>query len=65
MGCSSALSAAECFGTLTDSLGLGAPSADKDDIELLVSSVNAERLKNHPVTLDSSTISYLYKNIVS
>ncbi|MCR5020383.1 phosphonoacetaldehyde reductase [Ruminococcus sp.] len=65
MGCSSALSAAECFGTLTDSLGLGAPSADKDDIELLVSSVNAERLKNHPITLDSSTISYLYKNIVS
>ena len=64
MGCENASSAAESFGTLVDSLGLSAPKAADGDIDILVSSVNAERLKNHPVQLDSDTIRALYKKIV-
>lgn len=64
MGCDTASSAAESFGTLVDSLGLSAPKAADGDIELLVSSVNAERLKNHPVILGKDTIFALYKQIV-
>ena len=64
MGCENASSAAESFGTLVDSLGLSAPKAADSDIDILVSSVNAERLKNHPVQLDSDTIRALYKKIV-
>ena len=65
MGCKTASSAAKSFGALVDALGLSAPAADKDDIGLLTSSVNAERLKNHPVKLDSKTISQLYSSIIS
>lgn len=38
--------------------------ADEQDIERLVSMVNAERLKNHPVVLTSNTVSLIYENLL-
>ena len=39
-------------------------NASNNDLEILASSVNIQRLRNHPVRLDRNTIKALYKEIL-
>lgn len=50
----------EIFG----SLALDVPSATEDRFNVLKTSVNPVRLKNHPIALDESTIDILYHEIL-
>ena len=56
---------AECFAALVDSLELPVPEVrSPEDIDILKTSVNPDRLKNHPVRLTVETIESLYKQIL-
>ena len=56
---------AECFAALVDSLELPVPEVKSpEDIDILKTSVNPDRLKNHPVRLTVETIESLYKQIL-
>ncbi len=46
-------------------LNMSVPVANDAELSLLVSSVNAERLKNHPVALDKDSIEFLYREMLS
>ena len=46
-------------------LNMSVPSATEDELRLLASSVNVDRLKNHPVELDHDSIDLLYRKILS
>lgn len=63
MGASSEREAAEMFEKLTIELELDHPHINDDEYELLVNSVNVERLKNNPIKLDRDAISFLYHEI--
>ena len=45
-------------------LNLSTPSANEAEYMLLASSVNVDRLKNHPIALDKESIDYLYHKIL-
>ena len=45
-------------------LNMSTPSASEEEISLLSSSVNADRLKNHPILLDRNSIDLLYHKIL-
>lgn len=62
--CAQPAEAANRFSALLDSFGFGPPHANPEDLEMLVCSVNATRLKNNPVQLDSQTIRHLYQEIL-
>lgn len=64
MGCSSPEGAADKFSTLLEELGMERPEASAADLDLLASSVNAERLQNHPAALDRDTLLSLYRSIL-
>ena len=65
MGCPTAEKAAEKLAHIVDSLELKVPTVKKaDDINILKTSVNPDRLKNNPVGLDVDTIEKLYKEIL-
>ena len=49
---------------LYDRLNMSTPSASEEEISLLSSSVNADRLKNHPILLDRNSIDLLYHKIL-
>ncbi len=55
---------AERFETLFDELKLEIPTANEFQYNQLVSAVNPERLRNHPIELDDEAIAYLYKKIL-
>ena len=40
------------------------PTIDKEGFDVLVSSVNKERLKNNPIIFTSEEINYLYRVIL-
>ena len=63
MGASSEKDAADMFEKLVEELELEHPHIKDDDYELLISSVNVERLKNNPIKLDKDAISFLYHEI--
>ncbi len=65
MGCSSPVSAAEKFEEIFSRLGLNVPEASEQEIDILASSVNTERLKNFPVVMDNDTIRKLYREILT
>lgn len=65
MGCITPHSAAEKFASLIDRLSLPALQAGEDDYNILKTSVNPVRLKNHPISLDEKAIDYLYHRILS
>ena len=57
--------AASFFEQLLQSLSILPPeNASADDLGILTSSVNAQRLHNNPVRLDENTIRALYKKIL-
>lgn len=63
-GCRTPMEAAIKFKNIVNSLELEIPKANKNDFEVLVSSVNKVRLKNNPVYLDKSEIDILYHEIL-
>lgn len=65
LGCEDSESAIHFLSQLPIKLGLGIPNHIKmDDIELLVDSVNPDRLKNTPVIPDKKAIREMYSNIL-
>ena len=64
LGGADALSGANKFCELFDSLNLNIPTASIEQIEELKSSVNTDRLSNHPIVLDSETLGELYRKIL-
>ena len=64
LGGADALSGANKFCELFDSLNLNIPTATQEQIEELKSSVNTDRLSNHPIVLDSETLGELYRKIL-
>lgn len=64
MGCKDAKGGAEKLLEIFDKLGLEIPSATEEQYEELKSSVNLDRLKNHPIALNEDTIDALYHDIL-
>lgn len=64
MGCGSAEEAAAKLCAFFDSLELEVPRATEEQIDILKTSVNPVRLKNHPVALDINDIEMLYRKIL-
>jgi alcohol dehydrogenase class IV len=64
MGCGSAKEAAAKLVEFFDSLELEVPAATEEQIDILKTSVNPVRLKNHPVALDINDIEMLYRKIL-
>ncbi len=52
------------FNAILDSLDLGVPKPSDSDIITLTNSVNLDRLKNHPIRLDSKDIEGIYRQIL-
>lgn len=65
LGVTDARSGAELIHKLFDKLDLNIPSATPEQFELLNTSVNPVRLKNHPIKLDKETIGRLYHEILN
>ena len=65
MGCENAVTASEKLNSIFDSLELEVPAATKEQFELLKTSVNPVRLKNHPIALDENTIDTIYHMILN
>ena len=64
MGCRDAKEASVKLAELFDSLELPVPEASEEDLQILTTSVNPVRLKNHPVELDLDDIGKLYRMIL-
>ncbi|MCD7824889.1 MAG: phosphonoacetaldehyde reductase [Clostridiaceae bacterium] len=64
MGCGSATNAAAKFQEIFEGLGMSVPEPNEGDYELLKTSVNPVRLKNHPIRLDEEVIDNLYHQIL-
>lgn len=64
MGESTAAAGAESFNRIFTEMELEIPVAAKEQFEMLKSSVNPVRLKNHPVQLTEETIDMLYHKIL-
>lgn len=60
MGVENPKEAADKFSRILEQLELEHPNISDQDYQVLVDSVNLERLKNNPVRLDSVSINYLY-----
>lgn len=54
----------EKFEKILESLLITAPSVSKNDLQVLASSVNAQRLQNNPVKLSEEDLLNLYKKIL-
>lgn len=64
MGCEDAVSGAKKLNEIFEKLELEVPKATEEQFAELTEGVNPVRLKNHPVKLDSETISMLYHKIL-
>lgn len=64
MGCSSTEEGCFMVETIVKELELNIPAATTKQFEILVSSVNPIRLKNHPIILQKETIDKLYHEIL-
>lgn len=65
MGCEDAKAGAAKLAYLFEKLELEVPIATAEQFELLKTSVNPVRLKNHPIALDVDTIDALYHKILN
>ena len=54
----------EAFRKMLFEMEISGSEIPENDVEMLSSTVNAEKLKNHPVELDKDTISQLYYEII-
>ena len=64
MGCKDAQTGAAKLGEIFNKLELNIPEATAEQYEELKTSVNPDRLKNHPIRLDEETIDRLYHDIL-
>ena len=64
MGCKDAQTGAAKLGEIFNKLELNIPEATEAQYEELKTSVNPDRLKNHPIRLDEETIDKLYHEIL-
>lgn len=64
MNCANARAAANSFRELVKELALEKPVASGRDYEVLKTSVNSDRLRNHPIKLEPETIDSLYHKII-
>lgn len=64
MVCQTPRGASDRFNAIFDSLDLAVPEATEAQFAELRTSVNPQRLKNHPVQLDEKTINLLYHKIL-
>lgn len=64
MGCGSIEEGVIFLEHMIDSMELMVPTASEAEYELLCTSVNPERLRNHPIALDKHTIDILYHVIL-
>ena len=64
MGCRDAGEASHKLVELFDSLELPVPEVTEEELQILKTSVNPVRLKNHPVALDIDDIEKLYREIL-
>ena len=64
MNCESPDEAAKKYERIIERMNISVPCADEMQINELVSSVNPERLKNFPVSLDESMIREIYHEIL-
>ena len=62
--CKDSISAGEKFFTIFHGLELEVPRAKETDYNILVSSVNPDRLKNNPINLSRTDINILYHEIL-
>ena len=65
MRCSTPEQACEKWDTIIAGLQLEIPAASQEDYQILKTSVNPTRLKNHPIQLDADTIDMLYHRFLS
>lgn len=65
MGCENGAAGAKKLIEIFDGLELEVPTATDEQFELLKTSVNPVRLKNHPIALDVDTIDALYHDILN
>lgn len=65
MGCENGAAGAKKLIEIFDGLELEVPTATDEQFELLKTSVNPVRLKNHPIALDVYTIDALYHDILN
>lgn len=65
MGCSGAQGGAERFRALLNALHLERPAYSEEKLAELTAGVNAERLNNFPVPLDSGVLHALYRGIMN
>lgn len=63
MGCRDASGGADKLVSIFDKLEFSVPAASDEQFKELKTSVNPDRLKNHPVALDEETIDMLYHRI--
>ena len=56
---------AKCLEEIFEKLELSVPEVTDADIDVLKTSVNPVRLKNHPIALDVETIEMLYRRILN
>ncbi len=64
LGCEDAASGAQKFAELFDSLSLDVPVSGEEQFQMLKTSVNPVRLKNHPIELDEERIDDLYHKVL-
>ena len=64
LGCEDATTGAAKLVEIFEKLELEVPTATEEQFELLKTSVNPVRLKNHPIALDMGTIDALYHKIL-
>lgn len=65
MGCDDAKTGAARLVEIVNQLELEVPTATAEQFEILKTSVNPVRLKNHPIALDVDTIDALYHKILN
>lgn len=65
MGCETVEASIARFQALLRRLELKRPAARREDFAILRTSVNPERLKNHPLPLEEETVDRLYHQILS
>lgn len=65
LGCQDAWTGGQKINEIFERLSLEIPIASEEQFEELKNSVNTERLKNHPISLDIKTIDFLYHRILN
>lgn len=65
MGCTKVSEVTDKFNRILNKMNLPIPKIENVDYNILRKSVNADRLKNHPVKLDEETIETIYRRIMN